>query len=657
MPQSPFWGKPRYEHESVHLYYLDRQDLGIIEAPGSVYIIGTRGTGKTTLLKALDWDQRIRNPSLQAALEGGPFELGIIGLYAKLPLLRLRLFDRWCAGAVSDSDETCVDLFSAYLDLVFLELATGAVDALRRRNVLGFSADEEADTCRQIASQLRRPPLSEEPETRLLGVKELAVSLRRTLEEAAVDKASLSDTLRDIVPTTVSVGELGRSWASALAALASINSVQTPRELGWNFRFCMDEAEQLSQWQQVALNVMVRNAQFPLFYLAAYTDPPPNLTETNYPSLEVGKADAEMLVLDWIDDGRQGQTDREARFTRVALGAASLRLQHAAARGNIELDIPADAITDVLGSASVDDLLQLHIRESDSAASRALLADAERFADEHQAGSFEGAIYKAYLVKRLRLSVPNSNSSDFRRFDDAELRKRQFAAYLVICNENKWEPKYAGVTTLLHLSDLCLRDVMWMLHELWIRLDASSPLDFLAMRAPLNVQADAVRAAAEKKAAFAAKHIDHSPESTANLVRGLGYLTAELQAYSNDIRALRSPERGLFTIDGPSKSADVDAELFLMLSSAAKNGYLRLREMAANRWQFRLHRSLAPAYKFTHRRPQYEFRISLEDLWAMSRSSGDSELRAIARRVAGRDDAQASLFAEYEEPPEVSGRG
>ena len=49
----------RYEYEQRHIYFLPPKILTRIEQQKPIYILGTRGTGKTTLLKALEWKERL----------------------------------------------------------------------------------------------------------------------------------------------------------------------------------------------------------------------------------------------------------------------------------------------------------------------------------------------------------------------------------------------------------------------------------------------------------------------------------------------------------------------------------------------------------------------------------------------------------------------
>ena len=92
---SPFSRLPRYEAEKEHLYVLPSEFRRQLEDDGSLFILGSRGTGKTTLLKSLSWSERISNEFLQRALGVDIFDSRIIGTYHRLAEARLTLFEWW----------------------------------------------------------------------------------------------------------------------------------------------------------------------------------------------------------------------------------------------------------------------------------------------------------------------------------------------------------------------------------------------------------------------------------------------------------------------------------------------------------------------------------------------------------------------------------
>src|SRR5262249_34306339 len=91
---SPFTAN-RFEFEGKHLYYLAPDVMRALEEPTPAYLIGTRGTGKTTLLKALNWERRLHDEHLREQLGEDSFINRYIGIYIKLPEEHINLIDNW----------------------------------------------------------------------------------------------------------------------------------------------------------------------------------------------------------------------------------------------------------------------------------------------------------------------------------------------------------------------------------------------------------------------------------------------------------------------------------------------------------------------------------------------------------------------------------
>lgn len=62
----------RFEYEQTHLYYLPQPVFSVLQGIKPVFLIGSRGTGKTTLLQALSWNEQVSNETLCQTL-GGDF--------------------------------------------------------------------------------------------------------------------------------------------------------------------------------------------------------------------------------------------------------------------------------------------------------------------------------------------------------------------------------------------------------------------------------------------------------------------------------------------------------------------------------------------------------------------------------------------------------
>lgn len=139
--RSPFVDHRWENQDSRHFFFLRTSEYrDIVEDDRHTFLIGHRGTGKTTILKALHWEERISNPALQRALNGDDdFPDGIIGCYMNLKLVALPVFDHWLQH---EPDATKHLLFSSYVRLFWIELATRAVKHIVRRSP-NYSLEDE----------------------------------------------------------------------------------------------------------------------------------------------------------------------------------------------------------------------------------------------------------------------------------------------------------------------------------------------------------------------------------------------------------------------------------------------------------------------------------------------------------------------------------
>lgn len=606
---SPFAPK-RYELDGEHVYYLETEAFHKLEGTLPTFLVGSRGTGKTTLLKALDWEERLYNSRLREQLPGKPFNDKYIGVYFKLPMLHLELLDGWLAGV---TDYEFGQVFSCYLDACWLEALAPALDTLelRREITLGRDATDEvfnylAEACRH--SSLLEASLSPMPSSIAAALKRFH-DLRRLIDKSARRRVPVAEVL-EALPLD-SIGDLGRD----LGKLCCLAIAGPDGAGGWTVKVCMDEGDALSLRQQRAVNTMVRLAEHPVGYVVAYASRPADVTTTFIPNQSLQIADRQIILRDEMSD---------AEFKALAEGVINVRLDALGKAPKFELD-------EVLGPLDVNGLLKTIATRSEGGLGAELIAAGERLG-QNTLGS--PLIYEAYLHERLGLPILEGSKAA-RKQASEQMRKKMVGTYLTLCSQLRRRPLYASADMVLQLSDNCIRDFLRQIERIHEESRMSID-DFIGSRGiSIATQDRGIVAAADSKAALVSEKILNRPGEANQLVVGLGELTRMLQVEVRNDAAIRTPERGLFIYTvGSSPGAREDE---LLIREAAAAGYLRMYERGDDTPEdlvFRVHTSLAPHYRFSYRGAYYRTPLRSGAIRALREARTDAELRSVARRLS-----------------------
>lgn len=649
MSSSPF-SLNRFELEQAHLYFLPKRVFSILEAKKSVFLLGSRGTGKTTLMKALNWNEQITNPSLIKALNSAAVDRRYIGLYLKLTLSALTRFRVWPVG----DDAVRAAVFSAYIDLLWLEPLLEALAHLAARRILRSKPAREYDAC---AAVLRKFPELGRLETQssqpsFTSLAKLVEGRRIELERLALAKSDISiEKLAERYPLG-QVGTLGRSAATILTEYCSASTQQQP----WHVKVCMDEAECLDTFQQRVMNTAVRLTHASLSYVISYVGRMEDPTGTVLPNLSLQRADREIVALDSSQPDQEGFVNflDDDMFRELAEGVCKARISAFSSKAAETFSTVA-----LLGKLDINHLLWNILNSSESAEAARLLAIASQLRDVYD--DVGGAkdrrdgdappIYQAYIIDRLGLEKPTAQTPKERRSQDsAELRKRMVAAYLCICAELGKRVRYAYGEMVFQMCDKCVRDYLWQMDEMY-RESGVFIDDFCNSVVPVERQDIALRRAAKNKCEYVPVSGISTPIVTLRLIDALSTLTARLQATTHEQRGLRSSERGLFVLDAATGSPTA-LENLKIIAEAADAGFLKVVEQRPDQWVFRVHCSLAAAYGFSYRGAYYPVEIRHVDLSSLIAES-DSDRRS---SLLGRIEAWMGTNASGDLPlfPEVA---
>jgi hypothetical protein len=439
------------------------------------------------------------------------------------------------------------------------------------------------------------------------------------------------------------VGQLGEF--ADIAGKALLQLYPPDQRNPWFFLVCMDEGEHLTETQQIALNSLIRIVERPVIPVVAYLSPPRPLTDTAG-RITTTNADVDLISMDRMED---------SKFANFVEGVASVRIQEAAEQPDAHLDLNA-----LLGSLAVNELLFRLLKSSTDRWGRGLLASAESNATEpffKERTSAAPPIYQTYLVETLGLELPKENAKNWetRKQKSAEIRKKMAAAYLSICQRIDVQPLYASADMMLQMSDQCVRDFLWQMHEVYVEV-GDSPEEFLT-RTDISVelQDKAFRRASDNKIRRVADFVLAETSTVTRLVDGLGRLTAALQRPSEShlrrgfTQHLRSNEPGAFRLHAnESFAGDEKSKKTLdLIREAVDASYLRQIPEDRETMRFRLHTSLAAHYEFSYRGAYSDSVLSLEELRRICAVTGKKEreelIKAIAARITAGDAPQDTL--------------
>lgn len=648
---SPFM-LSRFEYEPRPLYYLPRDLFEQLERPKPTYIVGTRGTGKTTLLKALNWRERLLNESLRHELGEEPFAKRYIGVYLKLPDTALPAVAKWLSDL---QEEQRALLIGLYLDLIWVELLADAVAELVAEEVIAATPDDELQCVKQLMKRVTEvAPLSAPQQLPIPDpgtLRDVARSLRLSRRWLEISALAGEKPLEVFARYSIDqVGVFGRNFATTLADFCNRSSAKTGE--GWHFKVCFDEAEGVSPFEQLVLNTIVRLTTTPVFHVVAYVYQPEDLTSTLVRGLYLSEADRQLIILDEMTD---------TAFKALASGVCNVRVRAKLGTPTARFDVQH-----CLGRLDINGLLRQILDKSVDPKAKQLLRDAQEYSDasafkEARADTESGVstreelpLYQTYLVQSLGLAPPGPGPNWMKRnVDSSKFRKRMVAAYLSLCNQLGAEVRYASAEMVIQMSDNCIRDYLAFLHDIYV--EASLPLGaFLQTRVATDIQDAAIKRASRAKRDAVTERVS-APLEIGRLTGALAEVTRIVQTQGPNNRHLSASERGLFTFEISGKQHEKYSEILELILDAGRAGYLRVLEAESPRWRFRVHTSLAAAYGFSYRGAYYPCRVHPEELDALrkigNQAQFDLAVRSLGARLAGSEDSlSASLSDDLDEP-------
>lgn len=675
MLENPF--RPtRYEHMQQPLLWVS-STARQIEVEGSFYVQGTRGSGKTSLLRTLHWQERAFSKIVRAQIPDEPPRF--LSIYFRLPDHLSFAVSRidWSRILPEGFDTVAAGFtfFSYLLECSACYLLFDALEQQRAQGLIRYPADDAAADV--TAFTRAYPELTSLYRETVLTYSDLAnacLALSRAINSSAV-----RGTAREIMHALPSA-EPGTMLSDA-AILTSKRMGACLNVPQFHVKICIDDCEILRPEQQIALNTLVRKSKSPLYWIVSYVGTDYEATTGLYEGQNLTDADRRVINLDEAE---------ESYFRRLCEAVSSLRVYNAlsdAERERYVRDAKADQIFSlerVLGGFDLNRFLDEMRRDSISEEFEQLRKNAESLrgdgaqlleASQDRIGRYLAIntkappYYQAYLLQQLMPSreiggLANLSKSKARRLA-AYLRRKQRSAMIAICHEFRLARiPYAGSQVAIGLSDSCIRDYLEIMAEIFDEFtDGPEKIGRFCFRRtplPMALQRTGMVRAGENKFLGVRQYAESAGAELASLVAGLGELTALLQ------RDVRTAERGLFVVDidevdrdAALRAHDAQHQILRILTRGEADGLIRSekplrrgedREPGAKHvLTFRLHRRFATKFGYSFRGPYEQTRLPAASIFELCSNAEPVDTKQWAvvlfRKIIDSDPRQPELFS------------
>ena len=665
----------KLEYESDPILWFSTRSKRIADRGKSTFVNGTRGSGKTSILRSLSTWYISQIPSLREQMADR--RLSWFGVYIRLQdsfadVLSAKAAEREDATPPAGKEQLSFSVFAQYIELLMLSALAKELTDLRDDGFLKFSMGAEYDATHRLFSSVR--VLQDYANGELI---ETFSQLSRLCDRTLSDLFSAAITTESRIPHGVFKPSMPGEIIAAAAKhiLPVIRGDRFVQGQKLRLKLLMDDCEILPLEHQIYLNTLIRNTSAPISWVIAHIGNLYDSRTTLRENQMLSEADREIESLDEVP---------ETEFKTLCGRIASLRLYQAmspAARKKAGVVNPNDCfnLSKRLGRFPLNELIRSsldrsisteHERLTTSATAwRDLFARADLSANDRANLELTDTALPytiAITAEHLGISLQDAERDLFderaRRRLGQKLARKQRGAFLLIGKDLQLRMNLAGEGIVIALSDSCIRDFLDIMREIFKRdvgdddTKESRLVRFVRSDLPIPIatQSAAIYAASEAKLKGVMTIADPYGVGVTRLVEALGQLTAHLQTGP---RAILTPEVGKFRLHWPRLRQLLvqlhhdGHELDELFRKSELDGFVRevdQRDMVvmrpvprlAEHRMFRLHRRFAPHYGFSFRGPYAEFALPESAFVELLIANEGFVLSDWVRRTLRSNDAQ-----------------
>ncbi len=561
----------KFEWEKRPIIWLSRRAQGLIPTIKPVYISGSRGSGKTTILRSLSSRQIATDDSLRR--QHGKQRLSWYGQYLQFNSTFQEQTDGIIEAAHLSDDPTAQSrLFTTYFELTLLSSFLNDLIHFQEIKFLHFSAVDEGRACEELASLLQMFPWTGSRNLRsFYDARRLARELQTEFLRPTwdLDRDNIRTAIGALLP-----GSLIKFIKDF--ALKSIRSKDL-QDGEIEFFILLDDCEALSSAQQIALNTYIRRTEGVAKWVVSFLSGRFNTSDTSINNTYLTEDDRDLILLNSIT---------ENEFTTLSEQVANLRLSafleqlpnYSKATDpkpfNIEKTFGRsepynDLIAQIIRNSEKKELLRF---KNDVAGTKGMLLQyissghVEKFScGKEQLPYIEHIVLQALDVRMEQYTSHEAQSSLAKTIDG-----KQAAAYIAFCARYGLKPIYCGANYIKAVSDRSIRDFLDVMAELFDVLSKprhhhaphaapralyeTAHRFFSGDRISNTAQSSAILAASEAKYKNLTQLRSSEPQIE-RFVLSLAHLQSEIEKDHQDWYAVRTPTRGRFFVEIPIQSA------------------------------------------------------------------------------------------------------
>ena len=613
---NPFEGQ-RWEEDAEHIIYLP-EIFAEFEKRQDLYVVGSRGTGKTTFLKALNWETRVKNRSIHTQIENGDlFKDKYIAIYINAMSLGDSVFER------NDSEDYSLMLvYSLWVEMNILYRLIESIKGLYKKDYIDFTIKEEQSQCNKIYDYLSNMFGGTIIKKRRRGEDEYDITLlEQVVDELRIKVVDEKEELK-CKSDSYSFGNLIEETVPKLMYLCDEGN-----EIKWSAKICFDAIESAPKFHKIVNTFVAKKSSEQVCYIiSGLTHRLIDMNQTYIPNHTLTNDDKTYIDLDktfFLSDSA-----RTNKFESLAEGICDLRLKHS--DNNIDKTKKFNLATH-LGSWKMNQILDVYLKSketisiSDELREFVNLVKVNDEKDEYLTDfpPYIETYYYDILKHTKKWDGPLQKS----RQRNSDTGKKYVVIMLALLRNYTLTSStpYVGKRQLMHLCD-STRDylkLMAALFDIRMRQHPSKDLNYFfsfeakLTQSEIKTQTEAaVKVAEDRYEGIKTKYINEiTAKRMSAFIDICGNILYDVQA-KEEFSSLMSEEKGIFTVSFKDDASG--KKLVSFLKAAADDTSIKiLDERNKNNMKiidFELARLFAPKYKFSFRSSRIKIKMDADRL-------------------------------------------